>query len=75
MYDLEQYKGDTRDFYIDLQELPGPILKSEEEVIDSIKNIENIEKEYKEKYRKFNEKFNYLDDKDSSKRVVETCIK
>lgn len=75
MYDLEQYKGDTRDFYIDLQELPGPILKSEEEVIDSIKNIENIEKEYEEKYRKFNEKFNYLDDKDSSKRVVETCIK
>ena len=50
-------------------------MKSEEEVIDSIKNIENIEKEYKEKYRKFNEKFNYLDDKDSSKRVVETCIK
>ena len=74
MYDLEEYKNDTRNFYIDLSELPGPIVKTEKELIKEIKNIESLNKKYKEKYKKFNEKFNYLDDGKASQRVVEECI-
>ena len=75
MYDFDTYKNNTRDFYIELDELPGPIITKEEELFDNISNVELIKKEYRDKYKKFNEKFNYLDDENSSKRVVETCIK
>ena len=75
MYDLDEYKNNTRDFYIDLKELPGPILKNEEEIIECINKIKDIKENYKEKYEKFNKKFNYLDDAEASKRVVEECIK
>ena len=75
MYDLDTYKNDIRDFYIGLEELPGPIITKEEELFKDIENIEEIKKQYDKTYKKFNEKFNYLDDGDSSKRVVETCIK
>ena len=75
MYDLEKYKNNSRDFYFDLDELPGPIIEKEEDVLKSILNIEQIKEEYKEKYKKFNAKFNYLDDANASKRVVERIFK
>ena len=74
MYDLDTYKNDTRDFYIDLKELPGPIVTEEFKLIQAIENINGINEEYKERYNKFNQKFNYLDDGNASKRVVETFI-
>ena len=41
-----------------------------------ILNMWNIsEFEYDEKYKRFNKKFNYLDDGQASKRVIEECIK
>ncbi len=75
MYDLEDYKNNARDFYIDLDELPGPIVESEEDLYKEIKNINNYWKKYKTKYELFNKRFNYLDDKDSSKRVLKEIIK
>ena len=71
MYDYDDYKNNLRDFYISLNELPGPIVQSEKELIDEIKNIDNYNKKYKVKYEKFNKKYNYLDDGNSAKRVVE----
>ena len=71
MYDYNNYKNNLRDFYIDLKELPGPILKKENALIKEIKNIDNYSKKYKEKYEKFNKKYNYLDDGNATKRVVE----
>lgn len=73
MYDFEEYKDEMRGFYIDLEELPGEITKTEDELINAIKNIKNFE--YNEKYKKFNEKFNYLDDGQAAKRTVEKFIK
>ena len=32
MYDYESYKNNLRDFYIDLEELPGPIMKESNEI-------------------------------------------
>ena len=75
MYDLEEYQNNIRNFYIDLDELPGPILKDENDLIEKIDKIDKVEKEYKEKYKKFNEKYNYLDDGNAADRVVEECIK
>jgi len=73
MYDLDEYKGNIHDFYIDLKELPGNIIKTEKELINEIKNISSNFK-YDEKYKKFNDKYNYLDDGNASKRVVEIII-
>ena len=71
MYDYDDYKNNLRDFYISLKELPGPIVQSEEELIDEIKKIDSYNKKYKIKYENFNKKYNYLDDGNSAKRVVE----
>ena len=73
MYDLDKYKDDIRGFYIDLNELPGNIVKTKEELIKEIKDVSN-NFSYNEKYKKFNEKYNYLDDGNASKRVVGRVI-
>ena len=73
MYDFEKYKDELRGFYIDIDELPGKITKTEEELIQAIKDTD--EEKYREKYKKFNQKFNCLDDGQAAKRVVEECIK
>lgn len=75
MYDYDKYKNSLRDFYINLNELPGPIIKKEQELINEIRNIDNYEKKYRNKYEKFNKKYNYLDDGYASERVVRECIK
>ena len=73
MYDFDKYKDDLRGFYIDLEELPGKITKTEADLIEAIKETNNFE--YNDKYKKFNEKYNYLDDGQATKRVVEEIIK
>lgn len=73
MYDLEDYRDNIRGFYLELEELPGKIVKKEKELIEEIKFV-NSKFEYDDKYKKFNKKFNYLDDGQSSKRVIEKII-
>ncbi|MDO5557529.1 MAG: CDP-glycerol glycerophosphotransferase family protein [Clostridia bacterium] len=74
MYDYNEYKNNLRDFYIDLSSIPGPIVKNEEELIDKIKGIDVVKKEFSKKYKEFNNKYNYLDDGKSSQRVIYECI-
>ena len=72
-YDLDEYENELRGFYIDIRtEVPGPLLKTTEEVIESIKNIDSLTEEYSEKYDKFYERFCNLEDGNASKRVVES---
>ncbi len=75
MYDLDEYQGKLRDFYFSLDELPGPIVKTQQELEDEIINIAEYNKKYKEKYDKFNSKFNYLDSGNCSKNVIERIFK
>ena len=70
MYDLEQYENDIRGFYFSVDTLPGPILKTEDELVEAIKNVNSIAEEYKEKYQVFHDTFNYLDDGHAAERVV-----
>lgn len=73
MYDLDAYGSEIRGFYIDLDELPGPIVKTEDELIKAIKNAES-DRSFDEKYKAFNAKFNYLDDGKAAQRVTEAII-
>lgn len=74
MYDLENYQKNIRDFYIGLDELPGPIVQTETELINTLKNIDQIKLDYSEKYKQFVDRFTYLDDGEAGKRVARHCI-
>ena len=71
MYDLEEYENEIRGFYFPASDLPGPIARTEEELFDVLNNIEMMSDRYASKYKAFNEKFNYLDDGNAARRVVD----
>ena len=75
MYDFDDYKNNLRDFYISLDELPGPITKTQKELEKYISNIDKSNSEYKTKYKKFNDKYTYLDDGNASERVIRVVFK
>ncbi len=75
MYDYQNYKSNLRDFYISLDELPGPITKNQKELEKAILNIDKEFKKYTKKYEQFNKKFNYLDDGEASLRVIKIIFK
>ena len=75
MYDFDDYKNNLRDFYISLDELPGPIGKTQKELEDCIVNIDKSISKYKKTYDKFNDKYNYLDDGNASERVIRVIFK
>ena len=72
MYDLEQYCNDLRGFYLDPEkELPGPIVKTFEDLLSNIKNIDQINMQYSAKYRDFKQKFCNLESGTSAKSVID----
>ena len=74
-YDLDKYKDVLRGFYIDMEkDLPGPLLFDSEQVIDSIKHIDSVKRNYKEKYDKFYNTFCKLEDGKATERVVKTVF-
>jgi len=71
-YDIDKYRDVLRGFYIDMEkEIPGPLLYNTDEVIDSIKNIDEVQKKYSGTYEEFYERFCGWEDGNAS----ENCIK
>ena len=69
-YDLYEYHEKLRGLYFDIKEKkPGPILFTSEEVEDAIKNIDDIEEEYKECRKKFQEEFIHYECENSSEQI------
>lgn len=73
MTDYTEYKNNLRDFYIDVEQLPGPIVKSQEELFEHIKTFSKGFT-LDEKYRNFSEKYNYLDGPCTGKKVLDMII-
>lgn len=70
-YDLDRYENVLRGFYIDIREdVPGPLLFTTDDIINTITNIDELNEEYSEKYEEFYNRFCYIDDGNSSKRIV-----
>lgn len=61
MYDLEEYQNHLRGFYFDIEELPGPVVKSTKELAGAILEY-GRDFHYTEKYQEFRRKFNTYDD-------------
>ena len=70
-YDLEKYRDVLRGFYISIEDdVPGPLLFTNEEIVDAVKHIDQVNEKYKERYDKFYDRFCCFDDGHASERVV-----
>jgi len=70
VYDIETYRDKLRGFYFDFEKTaPGPLVKTTDQVIDYIKNMDSME--FKEQYINFYNEFCYLEDGSASSRVVQ----
>ena len=74
MYDIEEYRGQLRDFYIEPDILPGPIVTTQEEVEAELEKAFAGPFVCDERYEAFCKKFTYLDDADAAKRVLAAII-
>lgn len=74
MYDLETYANDLRGFYLDLDELPGPIVRTEDELVAAIRSADSPDPERAKRLGRFSDRFCYLDDGHASERVIERVI-
>ncbi|WP_251020098.1 CDP-glycerol glycerophosphotransferase family protein [Streptomyces sp. ISL-98] len=74
-YDLEHYRDTLRGFYFDFTErAPGPLLKTSEDLVDAIRNIDSVSAEYKEKYERFVKDFCEPSDGRAAARVVDRML-
>lgn len=73
MYDYEEYKNQVRDFYIDVCELPGPVIERQEELT---KEILKLTSDFApdDRYNHFNEKYNYLDGADCGLKAARAIV-
>ena len=70
VYDIEDYRDNLRGFYFDFEKTaPGPLVKTTEEVIESIRDAEV--RPISDKFNDFYDKFCYLEAGKSAERVVE----
>lgn len=74
MYDLEEYAGALRGIYLDLSTLPGPIVKTEAELVDAIRTQTAPDAAIDERYDAFCDTYTYLDDGHASERVLARVI-
>lgn len=75
VYDYDKYASVLRGFYLDMnKDLPGPLLRTNDEVLNAIENIDQVNVEYHDRYRQFNERFNAWEDGHATERVVNTAF-
>jgi CDP-glycerol glycerophosphotransferase len=70
MYDLERYADELRGFYLGLDELPGPVVRTTPELIEAVRASGSPDEDALERYERFRECFTYLDDGHASERVL-----
>lgn len=72
VYDYEKYGSVLRGFYLNMEtDLPGPLLKTNDDVLAALHDLPALEKEYGPAYQKFSQRFNDWEDGHASQRVVD----
>lgn len=74
MYDKDEYENELRGFYFSIDNLPGKIVTNEKDIVKIINNIEIYQQENLNKYNRFNEKFNYLNNGLVTKKIIEKIL-
>ncbi|MBX6768215.1 MAG: CDP-glycerol glycerophosphotransferase family protein, partial [Actinomadura rubrobrunea] len=71
-YDLESYRDELRGFYFDFEsDAPGPLLRTGDEVIAALRDIDRVVEEHADAYRAFTDRHCALDDGKATARVVD----
>ena len=76
-FDFENYLNNRQassSFYLDLNDIPGPVCYNINDLITAIKDIDNMSKKYSKKYEDFVNKFVPHDDGKATERVVNTIF-
>lgn len=75
-YDLEDYDSRLRGFYMDYKNnLPGPIVYNEDDLIHLLKKKEDLKKKYNKELEQFYKLYCSFENGDSSKRVIDRIMK
>ncbi|MFF3262347.1 CDP-glycerol glycerophosphotransferase family protein [Streptomyces sp. NPDC002932] len=74
-YDLEHYRDSLRGLYFDFTiRAPGPLLKTSEELVKALRDVDAVEAEYLEKYTQFKRDFCEPGDGLATARVVDRML-
>ena len=74
-YDLERYRDQLRGFYFDFEaQAPGPLLRTSDEVVGALRDIDQTARSYQPAYEAFSAKFCALDDGGAAGRVVDRLL-
>ncbi|MGN5634812.1 CDP-glycerol glycerophosphotransferase family protein [Streptomyces sp. AC154] len=74
-YDLEHYRDSLRGLYFDFTtRAPGPLLKTSEELVKAVRDVDAVEAEYLEKYVRFRRDFCEPGDGLATARVVDRML-
>jgi len=74
-YDLERYRDKLRGFYFDFEaEAPGPLLRTSGDVIDALRNLDDINRSYRAAYDAFAARFCGLEDGHAAARTVDWLL-
>jgi CDP-glycerol glycerophosphotransferase len=70
--DLERFRDTVRGFYFDLlPQAPGPLVRTGDELVDVLKNLDDVLPDYAERYRRFRETYTGLEDGHATQRVLD----
>ncbi|MCQ2506257.1 MAG: CDP-glycerol glycerophosphotransferase family protein [Lachnospiraceae bacterium] len=78
MPDFDNYKGNLRDFYMDIEDIPAKKVYTQSDLEDYILSLSgNVELDEEERiaFRKFNEKFHPYDNADSAHELLLKILK
>ncbi|MCR5692125.1 MAG: CDP-glycerol glycerophosphotransferase family protein [Eubacterium sp.] len=71
-YDYEAYADEIRGMYLDMEkDLPGPIIKTNQELVEALHHLDQVEEKYRDRYRAFYDRFCGVDDGHACQRTVE----
>ncbi|GAB2484991.1 CDP-glycerol glycerophosphotransferase family protein [Nocardiopsis aegyptia] len=74
-YDLEHYRDTLRGFYFDLSSrAPGPLIKTSEELVKAIRDVDDVNERYRDQYEAFVRDFCEPSDGLATKRVVDRML-
>jgi CDP-glycerol glycerophosphotransferase len=74
--DLQEYATQLRGFYFDFAEqAPGPILRSQEELVGALHDLDEVQRTYADRLAGFVREFGPLDDGGAAARVVNELLR
>src|SRR5262249_8105640 len=74
-YDLAHYRAKLRGFYFDFEaEAPGPLLRTSDEVIAAITDLDVVAEAHAPAYKAFVDRFCPLDDGKASARILDRIL-